>query len=277
MQDETAISKGIRVKRERWASIQDGEFAYHLAKDETKVLAKNLPYWRSLVAALPDDVKFGKETSVMDIGCGGCGILLALDEGRLVGVDPLMDRYLEKFPFLSERTDIRWINSTGEELETDEKFDVVFTINAFDHVYDPALVVRKIAGLLRPGGHCVTTMNCHNTRFFRSYYSKLYRVIDHHHPFQFTPDDMLRLFEGFAPIEVRPIDDLWFPHAEGYYREVLNRPFVDKRKWLKAALNPFKWPMGFCKVVLGMPPHPKRPGQRSIYSNYLFVLRREDE
>jgi hypothetical protein len=33
--------------------------------------------------------------------------------------------------------------------------------------------------------------------------------------------------------------------------------------------------MGFCKVLLDMPPHKKKPGQRSIYSNYLIVLRRD--
>jgi len=117
-------------------------------------------------------------------------------------------------------------------------------------------------------------MNCHNTRLFREYYSIFYRVIDHHHPFQFTADGVQALFGELTPVEVRPIDDLWFPHAEAYYRDVLHRPFRDRRKLFKAALNPFKWPMGFCKVFLKMPPHAKRPGQRSIYSNYLFVLRK---
>ncbi len=262
------------MKRERWEEIQKGELRYHATKDETRVLERNLPYWRSLLAALPDELRFDASTRVLDLGCGGCGILLALEQGRLVGVDPLMDRYLEKFPFLSERTDIRWIAAAAEELELDGPFDVVFAINSFDHVYSPERVIEKIASLLSPGGHCVVTMNCHNTRWFRAYYSNLYRVIDHHHPYQFTPDDVTRLFDGFTAVDVRPIDDLWFPHAQAYYRDVLGRPFVDRRKWLRAAMNPFKWPMGFCKLVLDMPPHPKRPGQRSIYNNYLFVFRR---
>ena len=46
-------------------------------------------------------------------------------------------------------------------------------------------------------------------------------------------------------------------------------------KWIKGALNPFKWPMGFSKVVLGIPPHAKRPGQQSIYGNYLFVFAKD--
>jgi 2-polyprenyl-3-methyl-5-hydroxy-6-metoxy-1,4-benzoquinol methylase len=265
------------ITRDQWAAIQDEEFKYHESKDESKILDLNLVYWRELLGALPEQVALGKETSALDLGCGGCGILLALDEGRLVGVDPLMERYLEKFPFLSDRTDIRWIAGAAEEVDLDGPFDVVFSINALDHVYDPAQVAARIAELTRPGGHCVVTMNCHNTRFFRSYYSRLYKLIDRHHPYQFLPESVAELFRGFTLVESRDIDDLWLPYAERYYREALHRPFVDKRKWLKAARNPFKWPMGFCKVVLNMPPHKKKPGQRSIYSNYLIVLRRDGD
>jgi SAM-dependent methyltransferase len=262
------------MKRERWAEIQAGEFDYHAAKDESTVLKYKLPYWHTLLDALPDEVHFGADSRVLDIGCGGSSVLLGLNEGRLVGVDPLMDRYLEKFPFLRQRSDIEWINAMAEEIEFDEPFDVVFAINALDHVYDPAQAVGHIAGVLRSGGHCVVTLNVHNTRLMRSYYAGLYRLIDHHHPHQFTPDDVAEtLFGDFTPVFAREIDDLWLPYAAGYYREVLKRPVEDKRKWIRGALNPFKWPIGFLKFALDMPPHKKRPGQRSIYSEYLFVFR----
>ncbi|HEX9635925.1 MAG TPA: class I SAM-dependent methyltransferase [Acidobacteriota bacterium] len=261
------------MKREDWERIQQGEFDYHLAKDESRVLELNLPYWRSLLAALPEEVRFGPATRVLDLGCGGCGILLALEQGELVGVDPLMDRYLEKFPFLAARSDIRWVQAAAEELELQERFDVIFSINALDHVYDPARVACQIERLLRPGGHLVLTMNCHNHTWSRAYYAALYRAIDPHHPYQFTPDDVQELFSRLVPVKRRTIDDLWLPHAARYYREVLGRPLEDRRKWLRAAVNPFKWPIGFSKLVLDMPPHPKRAGQRSIYGNYLFVFR----
>jgi len=89
------------LDRKRWEEIQQGEFAYHEAKDETRVLERNLPYWKSLIDALPGELRFDADTRAVDLGCGGCGILLALERGRLIGVDPLMDRYLEKFPFLA--------------------------------------------------------------------------------------------------------------------------------------------------------------------------------
>ena len=261
------------LPKSRWAEIQAGEFDYHAAKDETRVLERNLPYWRSLLGALPEEVKLDAEGSYLDLGCGGCGILLALEGGRRVGVDPLMARYLEKFPYLAEQADMQWIAGTAEEVEVEGPFDVVFSINSFDHVFDPRQAVANMRKHLRPGGHVVMTMNSHNTAFFRNYYSRLYRVIDPHHPFQMSPEDIQQLFAEMTTVTVRDIDDLWFEHAEAYDRDVLNRPVEDKRKWVRAVLNPFKWPMGFCKFVLDMPPHRKRSGQRSIYSNYLFVFR----
>ncbi len=263
------------MKRDRWVEIQQGEFGYHAAKNPATVLDYKLPYWRSLLATLPAEIRFDDRTRVLDLGCGGTSLLLALDQGRLVGLDPLMDRYLSRFPFLGERTDIEWIQGAAEEIGFDEPFDVIFAINSFDHVYDPPRVVRHMRDWLRPGGHAVVTMNTHNTRFFREYYRRLYRVIDHHHPHQFTADDVRSLFGDFVPVAAREIDELWLPFAAGYYREVLGRPVEDRRKWVKGALNPFKWPIGFLKFALDMPPHKKRPGQRSIYSELLYVFRND--
>jgi len=263
------------MKRERWAEIQQGEFAYHEAKDGTKLRKYKLPYWRELLGLVSPELKLDGESRVLEIGCGSCGLLLAIEQGHLVGIDPLMNRYLKSFPYLAERSDIRWIDGTAEETSFDEPFDAVLAINSFDHVFDPAQVVRRIREILRPGGHCVVTMNTHNTRFFRNYYKLFYRFIDPHHPFQFTTDDVLALFGQFTPVMVREIDDLWFPYSEGYYREVLKRPVESKRVWARAALNPLKWPMGLCKFGLDMPPHKKRAGQRSIYSDYLYVFRLE--
>ena len=261
------------MKQEEWAELQQLEFKYHEAKDEARVLKYKLPYWRRLLAELPQQARPGVDSHVLEIGCGGCALLLALEQGKLVGIDPLMDRYLEKFPYLTERTDVEWINGSAEEADFKNSFDVVFAINSFDHVHDPKLVVENIARSLRPGGHCILTLNSHNTRFFRAYYRLLYKVIDPHHPYQFTPQDLVQMFSSFTPVVVREIDDLWFPFAEGYYRDVLGRSFESKQKWRRAALNPFKWPMGLLKFGFNMPPHKKRPGQRSIYSDYLYVFR----
>ena len=65
------------------------------------------PFANCIEVSSQFNFRFDADTRVVDLGCGGCGILLALERGRLIGVDPLMERYLQKFPFLAERSDIR--------------------------------------------------------------------------------------------------------------------------------------------------------------------------
>ena len=57
-------------------------------------------------------------------------------------------------------------------------------------------VAARIAELTRPGGHCVITMNCHNTRFFRSYYARFYKLVDRHH------DEIRSLVEKGEPVKL---------------------------------------------------------------------------
>lgn len=263
------------MRREEWLRVQTGEFRYHEKKAPGPFREHKIAYWKALIASLPDEVQSGLAGRVIDVGCGGASILLAVNARSRVGLDPLMDRYIQQFPYLRDETDIEWLTSAAEETEFEERFDVVFALNSFDHVYDPAAAANHIAEWVKPGGHLVLTMNTHNTRFFRAYYSKLYRLIDHHHPHQFDAGDVRALFPDLKLCEERDIDALWLEFAEDYYRNVLSRPFEDRRKWLRGAVNPFKWPIGFSKFVLGRPPHRKRPDQPSIYSERLFVFRRE--
>jgi len=262
------------MRRERWSEIQHGEFAYHANKAPVPFKEHKIAYWKALIASLPQEVRTGPDSRMIDVGCGGATVMLALEGDHRFGLDPLIDRYLEQFPYLREEHGITWVDKPAEEVEFDEPFDVVFAMNSFDHVYDPQLAAQRMSDWVRPGGHLVLTMNTHNTSFFRAYYSALYRVIDHHHPYQFVQADVEALFPDLETVEIREIDEMWLEFAEDYYRDVLGRKLVDRKKNWKAARNPFKWPMGFCKLVLNMPPHKKRPGQRSIYSERLFVFRR---
>ena len=262
------------MRRDRWEKIQHGEFDYHAAKAPRPFLEHKLEYWKAFLATLPDEVKLSPGARVLDVGCGGASVVLALEGSERYGLDPLIGRYREQFAYLDEQSGVHWIEAAAEDATFDHPFDVVFAINSFDHVFDPALAARCISDWVRPGGHLVVTMNTHNTRFFRAYYAALYRLIDHHHPYQFRAADIVALFPDLTPIDVREIDDLWLGFAAGYYREVLGRPVEDKRKWLRAARNPFKWPMGVSKFLFNMPPHKKRAGQRAIYSERLFVFRR---
>ena len=91
------------MKEQLWEKIQRAERDYHEKKDPSSIREVNLPYWREILKKIYECTEpVDEETRILDIGCGGCGILLALDSGRRTGIDPLMDFYLRKFPFLKD-------------------------------------------------------------------------------------------------------------------------------------------------------------------------------
>jgi 2-polyprenyl-3-methyl-5-hydroxy-6-metoxy-1,4-benzoquinol methylase len=45
-------------------------------------------------------------------------------------------------------------HGTVDELETDERFDMVFMSHVIEHVLDPVATIEKIVELLKPGGVC---------------------------------------------------------------------------------------------------------------------------
>jgi|GEM_PF-2473563 len=100
---------------------------------------------------------------VLDVGCGPISALRwgVLNGALMVtGVDPLLDMYaiiLERHG-LSGLPAIRCQREIGidaEELAAAvprNAYDVAFSRNALDHVTDPPLLVRQVAGCLRPQG-----------------------------------------------------------------------------------------------------------------------------
>lgn len=107
---------------------------------------------RTLVGTEPIDV-------ILEVGCGSGNLLFegGLPARTVVGVDfsvPAL-RFC-----LSRRTDARFhfARSVGERLPIrDHSVDLVILIEVIEHLPDPALTLRQIARVLRPGGRLVMT------------------------------------------------------------------------------------------------------------------------
>src|SRR5688500_12702659 len=98
-----------------WERVQKIEMKYHEQKDPTAIRQVNLQYWPRILEALPaGELAIAPATRILDVGCGGCGILLAVEGGTKTGVDPLMPYYLEKFPFLRDEP-VRWLTGMAEQ------------------------------------------------------------------------------------------------------------------------------------------------------------------
>lgn len=100
-----------------------------------------------------------RDLDILEVGCGTGWMCSRMSPfGRVTGTD-LSNQVLEG----SQRRwpDVKFV--AGDFLSVDlgrEAFDVIVTLEVLSHVPDHAAFLRRIAGLLRPGGHVmIATQN----------------------------------------------------------------------------------------------------------------------
>ena len=107
-----------------------------------------------VIQAILDNAGVGPGMHVLDVACG-TGVLFPdyLARGAAVtGIDisPEMARIAaEKF---AGEPRVRVLCGDVEETAFPEQFDVVMVYNAFPHFPDPARLIPRLAGLVKPGG-----------------------------------------------------------------------------------------------------------------------------
>lgn len=119
---------------------------------------------------------------------------MVLEKHQVTAIDPLLDTYghwLEHFkpasyPWATFR------NLPLELFKTREPFDVVFCMNALNHVADIHLATEKLVAATKPSGWIVMTLDAHNYPAMQ----KLFEIVpgDILHPHQYTLEGYLQLF-----------------------------------------------------------------------------------
>lgn len=258
-----------------WERIQAIERAYHARKQPGPTLEIKLVYWRRILDAVRSEgVAVGSDSRVLDMGCGGTSLLLALEQGRLTGVDPLMDFYLDKFPSLAGAP-VTWLSGTAEAFRSPAPFDVVFLINALDHVRSPARAALNLSRLVAPGGHLVLVLNAHTTRVARGYFALFHHLIDPPHPHQIHRDDVPAWFPELRLVAQQDIDHLWLDLDARYHAEAL-RPAGPESHWLAGlGAKALRVPLLAARLLGRRPVHRRRPTDRPLVVACLYLFRRE--
>ncbi len=98
---------------------------------------------------------------VADFGCGPRGSLAwALGAQMRIGIDVLASRYLERFGASLLHHNMVYLTSTERLIPLPTGFvDVMYTMNALDHVEDLEAACREILRVLRPGGELIGSFN----------------------------------------------------------------------------------------------------------------------
>ena len=98
---------------------------------------------------------------VADFGCGPCGSLVWARNALLrIGIDVLADRYADEFPNTIRSHGMIYVKSTEKIIPLPSDFvDVLFTMNAIDHVSDFPAMCGEIIRVIRPGGLFIASFN----------------------------------------------------------------------------------------------------------------------
>lgn len=154
-------------------------------KEVAPYLAWKKQYWQGLLDKIKEYYIIQPNSTILDMGCGPSGIYMALQEHRVDAIDPLLDAYSANIKHFN-KLDYAHVNFTSkafEDFEITKKYDVIFCMNAINHVKNLEDCYLKMSQALAPNGLLVVTIDAHNYNFFKY----LFRAIpgDMLHPYQF--------------------------------------------------------------------------------------------
>lgn len=149
----------INLFKDRYAS----ELSFWRSKfEEDNRVFKNEWYQRLMLAiAEQNDDEFLRGKIVADFGCGPRGSLVWAKSASLrIGIDVLADRYSDEFSSNIIDHGMIYLKSTEKVIPLPSDFvDVMFTLNALDHVKDFSAICREIIRVIKPEGLFIGSFN----------------------------------------------------------------------------------------------------------------------
>ncbi|MFN8237328.1 MAG: class I SAM-dependent methyltransferase [Chitinophagales bacterium] len=162
----------------KWKLAQTLEYKwwqrYLQHKNADEYLRWKEAYWQKLLQTISKYVSAPEGKDILDAGCGPAGIFIALKGNRVDAIDPLLDKYQQLPHFQPQRffwTDFK--NIPIESLDEPEKYDVIFCMNAINHVNDVALCYANLVKALKPGGIIVISTDAHKYSFLKKIFQAL--------------------------------------------------------------------------------------------------------
>lgn len=180
----------------RWKIAQAAEIRwwqrYLHNKDQAVYRAAKQAYWHRVLDQLGIKPQAGDR--ILDAGCGPAGIFMILNKNQVDAVDPLIARY-EHLPHFDKNDfpNVRFINRPLELFNEESTYDIVFCMNAINHVAYLHKSLDNLMAALAPGGRLILAVDVHRHDFLKT----IFRSIpgDILHPHQHSLDDYIQLLK----------------------------------------------------------------------------------
>ncbi|HET8963228.1 MAG TPA: methyltransferase domain-containing protein [Chitinophagales bacterium] len=181
----------------KWNIAQNAEAQwwqnYLKGKDVTAYHNWKKNYWQNILNSIANVCSVNPGMEILDAGCGPAGIFMNLTQCNVDAIDPLLENYNSALPHFkkSDYPYVTFYNTPMEQYSTDKQYDIVFCMNAINHVIDMEYSYSLLGKWVKPGGKLVITIDAHNFSFFKY----LFRLIpgDILHPHQYD----LKEYAGF--------------------------------------------------------------------------------
>jgi len=151
--------------------------------EKNRYLDWKTAYWNDFLEKGKLQVPPG--ASVLDAGCGPAGIFTILKTKEVEALDPLLLSYERSLAHFrqSDYPGVRFVCLPLERFFPGKEYDVVFCLNAINHVADLPASADRLAALVKTGGTLALSIDAHRFAFFK----RLFRLfpVDILHPHQY--------------------------------------------------------------------------------------------
>lgn len=152
------LRKITRILRERHSAKHDHEIDYWRKVRPAEGRFPN-HWYRSYMENMAGTANFSGKL-VADFGCGPRGSLAWVDAKAAIGIDVLASRYAEEFPDDIKSHGMIYVTSTETVIPiASDSIDILFTMNALDHVKNLDAMCDEMCRILKPGGLFCASFN----------------------------------------------------------------------------------------------------------------------
>lgn len=173
----------------RWNAAQFAERKwwqnYLKNKDIPAYLAWKKEYWQSLLQKSTHYFSLAADDRILDAGCGPAGMFMLFDRPDTVAFDPLIHMYEQDLPHFKKSMypHVQFVNAGLEDYSCTEKFNVLFCMNAINHVQDIEKSFDNLIACADLNASIIVTIDAHNHSTFKHLFRLLPGDILHPHQY----------------------------------------------------------------------------------------------
>ncbi len=189
----------------RWKIAQFFEawwWRFYLAKKPLDTyLHWKRQYWQQFLEK--HQISIEEKDRILDAGCGPAGIFMMFTKNEVWAVDPLLEKYQHRLgPFSAEKyPNTIFLQKPIESFRSEIPFQVVFCINAINHVAELDVCLKNLRNATAQNGILYLSVDAHNHRWLK----KIFRLFpgDILHPHQMDLDEYRQTLEraGFQVLK----------------------------------------------------------------------------